>query len=91
MSGTFVPFYAIAVATFLTLCAAMFFVARKVLHRRKVACPGHHKDAEILVEQSKATPWAKSGTLDVTACSLLPGQPVDCAKQCLGCVDSSAL
>ncbi len=85
MDGSFVPFYALALATFGALLVALFIAASKVLFQQRVVCPADGRSADVLFEQTKRSPWAKSGTLDVAQCSLRPGDKVDCAKGCLSC------
>ncbi|MBI5610961.1 MAG: hypothetical protein HY902_18965 [Deltaproteobacteria bacterium] len=85
MDGSFVPFYALAVTTFVVLLVALFLAASKILFQQRVNCPADGRPADVLFEQSKRSPWAKAGTLDVVQCSLLPGEKVTCAKGCLGC------
>ncbi len=90
MDGSFVPFYALAAATFVALAVALFTAASKILFQQRVNCPADGRAADVLFEKSKTSPWAKEGTVDVVQCSLLPGEKVNCAKGCLGCGKSNA-
>jgi len=90
MDGSFVPFYALAAATFVALLVALFMAASKLLFQQRVSCPADGRAADVLFERSKSSPWAKDGTLDVVQCSLLPGEKVTCAKGCLGCGKAGA-
>ncbi len=52
------------------------------VHRRSVRCPVQRTRAVVRAEEREAG-FGELRVLDVTACSLLPGQPLTCAKECL--------
>lgn len=50
--------------------------------RRSVRCPVKRAEAVVTALQGEAG-FGGLRVLDVTACSLLPGQPLACGKECL--------
>lgn len=49
---------------------------------RSVACPQKKVRARVLVEQREGD-FGRLRVVDVTACSLFPGSPLTCNKECL--------
>lgn len=50
--------------------------------RRRVRCPDKHLSARLTVHYTEAD-FGGIRASDVAACSLLPGAPVNCDKECL--------
>ncbi len=52
------------------------------MRNRSVRCPEKKVRAKVLADQREAE-FGCLRVADITACSLLPGAPVTCAKECL--------
>lgn len=50
--------------------------------KRRVHCPKWEKRAKVVVEQGEGE-FGRLRVIDATACSLLPGAPLTCGKECL--------
>ena len=60
---------------------ACMILGRNELVRRRLACPGHGRIADVSVVQRAGRP---DKPVDVTLCSLLPGaKKIDCDRACL--------
>jgi hypothetical protein len=52
------------------------------LRKRSVPCPTKKARAQVLAEQTESE-FGCLHVADVRNCSLLPGKPLDCGKECL--------
>ncbi len=52
------------------------------LRKRRVRCPEKNTSATVLAEQRESE-FGCLRVVDVKACSLLPGTPLACDKQCI--------
>lgn len=84
MATQVMPVYAVLAMALVLLAAALAYTSMRLLSRRRVQCPADGKDADILVEFRKASPWAKGSGERVLQCSHSPGA-VTCDQACLGC------
>lgn len=52
------------------------------LRKRSVACPNKKRTARVLADQREAE-FGCLQVVDVETCSLIPGQQLNCGKECI--------